>query len=69
MKKVRGNYNSKDRSFRRPKGKTHHCYKWLMPYGLYLDKQLIEVEDPITGTKTGHIFVHPDYPDLRFSKG
>lgn len=49
--------------------KNHHPWKWLMPYGDFLDKQLIEIEDPITGTKTGHIFMHPDFPDLRFSKG
>lgn len=57
------------RSLRRPTGKKHHVWKWLMPYGLFLDKKLIEVEDSITGTKTGHIFMDPDYPDIRISIG
>lgn len=34
-----------------------------------MDKRLIEVEDSITGTKTGHIFMDPDYPDIRISIG
>lgn len=54
----------------RPTGKKHCPWKWLMPYGLFLHKEkLIEVKDSITGTKTGHIFMDPDYPDIRISIG
>jgi hypothetical protein len=69
MKKVRANKNSKMRSLRRPHGKKHYNWKWLMPYDVYLKKTLVEVEDPITGKKTGHIFMDPDFPDTRICIG
>jgi len=40
MKKVRANKNKKMRSLRRPKGKNHYTWKWLMPYGQFLKKKL-----------------------------
>lgn len=70
MRKVRANKNSKMRSLRKPSGPKHHYnWKWLMPYDVYLKKKLVEVEDPITGKKTGHIFMDPDFPDTRICIG